>query len=138
MNELLNGQCHCGAVTFTSGAPARTVVSCHCDLCRAMNGSAFSTYVIVDTEQLVVDMALLNTYAVTDNATRYTCRVCATPLFNRNLKLPGLSMVYLGCVHGLQKAGLKPQLNVYCDDQLDWVSQLMVDSSTQCFAQGVG
>jgi hypothetical protein len=50
----LVGSCSCGAVRLTAEADARRIVNCHCNMCRRMNGSAFSSYVVIPRKTLSI------------------------------------------------------------------------------------
>ena len=39
----INGNCHCGAVSFTAEIDPSRVMICHCTDCQVMSGSAFRT-----------------------------------------------------------------------------------------------
>ena len=47
----MEGRCLCEHIHFSVSDDAVTVVNCHCNLCRKMNGSAFSTYVVVNESE---------------------------------------------------------------------------------------
>jgi hypothetical protein len=44
----IEGQCNCGAVRYTTNGEVQIIVNCHCNMCRSINGAAFSTYVVVN------------------------------------------------------------------------------------------
>lgn len=119
----MNGSCACGKVTYRCGEPVQ-VVNCHCTLCRAINGSAFSSYVVVKTDAVELSgRDNLSTYMATGKATKHFCSDCGTPIFNANLaSYPGVSMFYLGSVR--DPAGYVPVINIFCRSKLDWVDTL--------------
>lgn len=118
----LSGRCLCGAIEYTVTHQPVQVLNCHCTLCRRMNGSAFSTYVVVrasDLRFLRGEEALIQ-YAVTERTTRHCCRHCGCALFNANpASYPGLRMLYLGTLD--EAAYLAPRVDIYCDAKLAWV-----------------
>lgn len=118
-----SGQCCCGAVRYEIRGEVLQLVNCHCNLCRSMNGSAFSSYALVVAEDLAVVAGeeLVSKYRIVNTATKHFCIRCGTPIFNTNPgRHPGTSMVYLGTLAGGRK--LRPFVNVYCSDKLDWVT----------------
>ena len=129
----LAGQCRCGLVHYENCGKIVTMVNCHCNLCRAMNGSAFSSYVVVMRGNLsVTGEENLRAYPVTQRSTKSFCGVCGTPLFNLNPSLyPGFAMLYFGTL--ADNAALLPGINTYCDDKLAWVDSIAQASS---FGQG--
>ena len=75
----MNGSCICGAITYeVEGAP-KSVVNCHCNMCRKMNGSAFSTYAAVLSDEFTLTSGEPKARKVSDNATKHFCGLnCAT------------------------------------------------------------
>jgi hypothetical protein len=123
----------CGAVTYRAHAEMRRVVNCHCDMCRRMNGSAFSSYAVIPFKTLELSGEEdLSAYAVTERATKHYCSRCGTPIFNLNSKYAGACMLYLGAIEGNQK--YSPSLNVYCESMLSWLETL---GSVEGFQKGV-
>ena len=116
----LAGSCNCGEIRFVVNGDVRTVVNCHCNLCRKMNGSAFSTYVVVLGSEFSLESGELQTIRVSEQATKSVCERCNTPIYNENPKYQGLRMLHLGSVD--DPVDLEPQVNIYCESQLDWLS----------------
>lgn len=119
------GQCKCGAIAFGFAGAAAGIVNCHCDMCKRMNGSAFSTYVVVAADKFALERgeAAISSYAVSERATRHFCRHCGTAVFNTNpVAYPGLRMLYLGTLRDVHLH--IPAINIYADSKLDWVDRL--------------
>ena len=120
----MRGSCKCGSVQFEAGAPLH-VVNCHCGLCRRMNGTAFTTYVVFESDRFAISQGAesVATFAATERAQKQFCRRCGTPLFNRNAPAyPGLMMVYLGALD--EAAAITPRINIYCANKLGWTDAL--------------
>lgn len=117
-------QCKCGAVRLSVAGELRGPVNCHCQLCRSMNGSAFSSYAIVPSPAVsfIQGKAEIATYPVTKNAVKAFCQRCGTPLFNTNQIYTGLTMIYLGVIDG--HTSLIPKSNIHCSSKLTWVDEL--------------
>ena len=119
----LVGSCGCGAVRLSAQADARRIVNCHCNLCRKMNGSAFSSYVVIPHKSLsILGREHLATYEIKPGAQKHYCSKCGTPLFNMSSRYPGACMLYLGVLEPVPTSA--PSLNVYCDDMLDWAERI--------------
>ncbi len=116
-----SGSCSCGAVRFKVDGGIKNVANCHCNRCRRINGSAFSTYAVVhrDNLQILQGDDKLSTYAISERAAKKFCSRCGSPLFNTNSLYPDYRMIYLGAFD--RGADLKPRINVYCSSMLDWV-----------------
>jgi hypothetical protein len=119
----LTGACSCGSVKYRADADLRRIVNCHCNMCRQMNGSAFSSYAVIPRKFLVLSGDdNVAEYQVTEAARKHFCRKCGTPLFNTNEKYPGACMIYLGSLEG--SANHWPSLNVFCESMLGWVEDI--------------
>jgi len=128
----MEGSCNCQSVQFSSSGEIRAIVNCHCNLCRKMNGSAFSTYAVVPSENFILKSGSLKTVQVSENASKSFCEHCGTPIYNQNPKLAGLKILYLGAID--KALDIKPAINIYCESQLQWVNQL---DALPNFEQGV-
>jgi len=53
VNEA-KGSCYCGAVQWEFTLPVKTVVKCHCGMCRKLQGSDYSTWAVVPSEQFTI------------------------------------------------------------------------------------
>ncbi|NVK56799.1 MAG: GFA family protein [Alteromonadaceae bacterium] len=128
----MEGSCHCNSVHFKFSGQIRAIVNCHCNLCRKMNGSAFSTYVAVPAQSFELTSGTLKTVKVSEHASKSFCTNCGTPIYNQNPRLGDLKIVYLGTLDNAAK--LTPAINIFCESQLIWVTQL---ASLPRFEQGV-
>jgi len=134
MSEL-TGRCRCGAVGLTATADARRIVNCHCNLCRRMNGAAFSSYVVIPHKTLSVrGEEHLGVYEVAPGARKHFCAKCGTPLFNVVSRYAGACMLYLGALEPQPTAA--PSLNVYCESMLGWVDRIASIQSLPTGADG--
>ena len=117
----LRGRCQCGAVSFAVHGEVKSVVNCHCNLCRGMNGAAFSSYAIVNSSQLAITggSESLREFAVTGTGRKHFCAECGSPVFNTNVEKYGdHAMLYLGT---LRDPGELPEpVNIFHEDRLAW------------------
>jgi len=115
------GACKCGSIQFTTSNSLQ-LVNCHCTLCRSINGTAFTSYVVTQLAELKLQSGeeRLSAYSATNNAIKHFCSICGTPIYNSNAtKYPGLAMVYLGTL--TDHVEMQPGLNIYCSSKLGWV-----------------
>lgn len=129
----LTGSCHCGTTRYEVAGDVRNVVNCHCNMCRKMNGSAFSTYVIVADDDFKLKGGDLRTQKVSEQAEKSFCGQCGTPIFNSHPKFAGLKILHLGSLDDL--LNLAPAVNIYCESRLDWLDRLL---DIKSFQQGPG
>ncbi|TYO99015.1 hypothetical protein EDC39_104139 [Geothermobacter ehrlichii] len=121
MSEPLTGRCACGAVSYTLRRRPRSVVNCHCSMCRRHNGAAFSSYAVIPERffELQDARGALAGYGYSERVHKHFCRHCGTPLFNTNSRYPQFRMLFLGTLDTPQT--LRPTANIFCSSQLDWV-----------------
>jgi hypothetical protein len=120
------GKCKCGEIEYAVSGDVIQIVNCHCNMCREMNGSAFSTYLVVPSQNLsfVQGESGIAKYTVTDRTAKHFCKNCGTAIFNSNPSTyPGLTMLYLGTHKNF--SGLTPGINIYCESKLAWVDGIM-------------
>ena len=117
------GACHCGEIGYALTSEIANIVNCHCNFCRAMNGSAFSTYAALPYRSLRITKGRekLGVYQ-RDEGKKYFCLLCGTPLFNVNRKYPGACMIYFGTLDNPQN--IMPKFNVWCESKLGWVDEI--------------
>ncbi len=120
--SILSGSCNCGAITYQVTGDVRSVVNCHCGLCRKMNGAPFSTYVAVADKDIALSGDGLHVHNVTNNARKHFCKKCGTPIYNTNRQYADLTILHLGSLDSPTE--LVPQLNIYCESQLSWLEKL--------------
>lgn len=124
MSDGATAACQCGAVELSITPPPAAAVNCHCNMCRGINGSAYTTYAPVQSSTVDIGKGQehIAQYQITVNAAKHWCRLCGTPLFNTNLLYPGMTMVYLGALKGHELP--EPRANIYCSSKLSWVDSI--------------
>jgi len=124
MTNQITGTCHCGSIKYEITGKPRSIVNCHCDSCKKRKGVAFSTYVAVSEEYLIVTEGEnnLKKYVVHDEGEKHFCSVRGSPIYNKNYSYPGLLMLYYGAIHDNSK--IKPMFNVFCEKQVSWLSDI--------------
>ena len=128
----MKGSCNCKTISFSSSQQIKAFVNCHCNLCRKMNGSSFSTYVVVPENEFSITGQSLSSFKVSEHATKHFCTRCGTPIFNTNPKLAGLIIIHLGAIDSHLE--ISPAVNIFCESQLEWVDKI---SGLKCFEQGL-
>ena len=124
MENKLTGSCHCGSVHFELKNNPKLVVNCHCDECKKRNGSAFSTYMAVSENDLMLTKGeeALKQYEVEEEGIKHFCAECGSPVYNKNYRFPGLYMVFYGAF--AQAVDFKPAFNVFCESKHNWVDTI--------------
>jgi hypothetical protein len=83
MSQQVSGGCLCGGVKYRVRSPARTVLHCHCWMCRKQHGAAFATWAHYRAEQfeIIAGKALIESYHSSEGVARQFCRKCGSSLF---------------------------------------------------------
>lgn len=118
----MKGSCNCGAVTFAASGDAKAILNCHCNLCRKMNGSVFSTYVVVAEDSFSIGSGSLKTVQVSDNASKSFCSTCGTPIYNQNPKHDGFIIIHYGALD--DASHLIPLIDTFYERKIPWVENL--------------
>ncbi len=131
MENTTKGSCHCGKVCFELKAEPKLTVNCHCDDCKRRNGSAFSTYLGVAEQDLLITEGKnhLKKYVVESSGEKYFCSECGSPIYNKNYRIPGLYMVLQGAL--TEPGKYPPSFNVFCSTKLEWVDAINTITSFQ-------
>lgn len=102
------GSCHCGAVQYRVPESLGEVKYCHCQTCRKLTGTAFSSVALVSADdfELLKGESELRAYESTAGKFRYHCRHCFAPIFVRLESRPEQVRIRLGLLD------FSPQVNV--------------------------
>lgn len=119
---MIKGSCNCQKIQYELTGDIKKIINCHCNLCRKMNGSAFSTYAVVLDTDFNLLSGKITSVKVTDKSSRSVCDCCATPVYNQNPDYAGLKMLYLGSLDSCKN--LPPEINIYCESRLAWLDTI--------------
>jgi len=120
--EKFEGACHCGKVEWAFDLPIKTVVQCHCQNCRKMQGGDYSTWVAVLSKQftVVIGKELVSHYEFNNRSSKSFCSSCGTVVYGINGKhFSDHKLVSLGTVKKYLE-DLKPQIQVYTENKAEW------------------
>ncbi len=121
MNSFLLS-CHCEKVTCSFSLPITTVVQCHCQNCRKLQGGDFSTWIAVPNERFSIETGSENisSYEFNERSSKCFCSSCGTVVYGVNGKhFNNHRLVSLGTVKNYSEI-LKPQIQVYTDSKAEW------------------
>ena len=80
-NELHDGHCECGAVSYQVSGSLRDVVNCHCKQCQRTHGN-YAAYTAAKSKDLVfLNQEGLRWYHFSDKTKRGFCQQCGASLF---------------------------------------------------------
>jgi hypothetical protein len=123
----IDGQCHCGAVTYEADIDPEEVSVCHCTDCQVLTGSAFRVTAIASGEGIRLTGREPKTYVkVAESGRRRIqqfCADCGSPLFTRGEGAdPGPWGIRWGSIR--QRLELVPRRQIWCRSALPWIHDL--------------
>ena len=121
----VNGECHCGEISFNATVDPNKVIICHCEDCQVTSGSAFRTIVMSEPDAFEFTRGAPKTYIKTadsGNQRELTfCGTCASPFYSVTAgdgpKIYGVRVGVLA-----QRKALEPRKQIWCQSAVDWVA----------------
>lgn len=116
---MAEGSCFCGTVRYAIEGPFKSMMSCHCSMCRKHHGSPFATYVsapVTGFRWISGEDGMIR-YQSSARATRYSCATCGSAL---PMTSPAYSVALLpaGPLEG--DLGIKPQAHIFVGSKAPW------------------
>ena len=122
----IDGQCHCGSVTYQADIDPERVSICHCTDCQVLTGSPYRVTAICSADRIRITGKVPKVYAKTgDNgSTRFQllCPVCGWPLFTSGDGGPNDWGIRWGSI--LQRDRLEPRRQIWCQSAVPWINGL--------------
>jgi hypothetical protein len=123
----IDGQCHCGRVTYQAEIDPARVSICHCTDCQMLTGSSFRVTVICSGGQVTMTGQPPKTYAKVGDSGRtriqYFCSDCGSPLF---VSGEGEHADDWGIRWGSirERRELKPARQIWCRSAAPWINDI--------------
>jgi hypothetical protein len=121
----IDGQCHCGLVTYEAEIDPQAISVCHCTDCQALTGSPYRVTVICSSEQVRMTGASPKIYAKTGDNGRirfqHFCGQCGSPLFTSGEGGDDWGIRW-GSIR--QRASLRPTRQIWCRSAAPWINNL--------------
>lgn len=123
----INGQCHCGFVTYEAEVEPDSVSICHCTDCQRLTGSPYRVTAVARRKDVRLTGNAPKLYTKTaDNGRRrlqYFCPECGSPLFTTGTgEDASVWGIRWGSIN--QRAGLRPTRQIWCASAMDWFGEL--------------
>jgi hypothetical protein len=122
----IDGQCHCGRVTYQADIDPERVSICHCTDCQQLTGSPYRVTVICSKDQIRMTGQAPKIYArIGDNGlTRFQhfCGECGSPLFTSGEGASDDWGIRWGSIR--QRDRLKPMRQIWCRSAAAWVNDI--------------
>jgi hypothetical protein len=122
----IDGQCHCGFVTYEADIDPDALLICHCTDCQRLTGSPYRVTVRVPQADLTLTGNTPKVYTKIAESGHerflHFCPECGTPLFSSGA---GAAAAFWGIRWGSinQRAALKPTRQIWCSSATDWFGE---------------
>lgn len=120
----VEGQCHCGEISFSAEIDPQQVMLCHCTDCQVLSGSPFREIAVAPIESFAlsgIPKSYVKVAASGNRRAQMFCATCATPLYATAPENATSVTLRLGCVK--QRAELRPSKQVWQHSALPWVAE---------------
>ncbi len=123
----IDGQCHCGNITYQAEIDPEQVYICHCTDCQSISGTAFRWAVSVAEEDFQLLTGSPKTYIKRAESGAEShqlfCPDCASPLYSTAIgEEPRSFNLRLGTAR--QRAELQPKLQLWHRSAQAWAGTL--------------
>jgi len=122
----VDGQCHCGRVTYQAEIDPAKVSICHCTDCQSLTGSPYRVTVICSESDVRLTGATPKIYSKRgDNGNirhQHFCPDCGAPLFTSGDGGPDDFGIRWGSIR--QRGALTPVRQIWCRSAAPWIHAL--------------
>lgn len=122
----VDGQCHCGRVTYVADVDYNDVSLCHCTDCQVLCGSPWRASVPAAASSFRLTGAAPRMYVKTaDSGARRAqafCADCGTPIYATAPDNPTTFNLRIGAIR--QRDQLRPSRQIWCRSALPWASDV--------------
>lgn len=123
----IDGQCHCGSVTYEADIDPNDVGICHCTDCQRLTGTVFRVTVSTAASQFQLTGKPPKRYEKrADNGARrfqFFCGDCGSPIYTTG---EGKDAEVVGIRWGSinQRTQLRPRHQIWCRSAVDWLAEI--------------
>jgi hypothetical protein len=122
----VEGQCHCGEITFEAEVDTDAVGICHCTDCQMLSGSAYRVTAHSPAAKFVLRSGTPKIYikiAESGNKRAHGfCANCGTPIYATDPHEPRTYGIRVGTLK--QRRELLPRRQIWYRSALSWVADL--------------
>jgi hypothetical protein len=94
--RTVTGGCLCGAVRYETWGDRRNSFICHCRMCQRASGAPFVGLFYMPIEHIRLIQGQLGEYQSSEQAVRYFCIRCGSPIFFHRLGTPHQRAIFVG------------------------------------------
>lgn len=123
----IDGQCHCGYITYEAEIEPEVVSICHCSDCQRLTGSAYRVSTVAAHEDFRLTSGEPSVYVKIgesgNRSLQYFCPRCGSPCYRTGEGDPPDEVtIRLGTIN--QRRALVPTMQIWCSSALPWVEEL--------------
>ena len=116
---IVEGRCHCGAVSYVAQGAAEHHTLCHCTDCRRWSGAPMCGWLGYKADQVAIIGETVD-YASSEHGRREFCPTCGTGMFYRNeVVLPGMIDIPSGTLD--DPGAVPPSAHIMASERLAWM-----------------
>ena len=123
MPQLYEGGCQCGNIRYQVTGEPLVAIACHCNDCRKLSGSAFSTVLVVNAKDLVVEGKLKMWERKADTGRlnqAFFCPECGNRIYHVDPDAAHIKRIRSG---SLDQAEIpEPRIHVFAERTQPWLS----------------
>lgn len=123
----VDGQCHCGAITYEAEVLPGTITICNCSDCQRQTGSAFRTNIPAPAEKFRITKGTPRTYLKTaDSGTKRIhafCGNCGGPIYACAAENPPTYSLRVGALNQRYELGA-PSRQKWLRRRFAWLTEL--------------
>lgn len=122
----IDGQCHCGAVSYEAEIDPERVSVCHCTDCQVLTGSPYRATVHTVRAQLKLSGAPKCYVKIADSGRKryqYFCGDCGTPVYVTGEPDDQEIGLRWGAIR--QRASLVPKRQIWCASAVSWAGPVL-------------
>jgi len=124
----INGQCHCGEISFSADVVPDQAIICHCSDCQVLSGSPYRAVIPALESDFHIESGKEKIYVKTaeDGSKRAQafCPKCGTPIYSAPIGKAASNFIgiRIGAVN--EKTQLIPSKQIWCRSALNWVDNI--------------
>ncbi len=112
--------CQCGSCKIEIKTTQHNTLNCHCGMCRAQSGAAFTTWVTIDRQKVNLDNLpkALTYYQLSKHARSYFCSICGTNVYTLDSRHPEIIAFPAGVLKNIKIT--PPAGDYFFSHKADW------------------
>lgn len=123
----VDGQCHCGEITYEAEVGIDDIAICHCLDCQRLSGSAFRANVLARADAFRIRTGTPRQYVKTGDSgakrLHAFCGTCGSPVYSCAVENPQTYTLRVGALNQREMLG-RPKRQIWTRRRLPWVLAL--------------